>query len=763
MFECTACTLRCIRAIAGDAVNVHTLPKRRLARATILANHPLRRHASTAIASKPPDDDFVPFEKPKLGEISYTKQFALPREDRTADVKEEIAKGRPKEIATPDKSVPTKEEITRGRPKANALLKKSAPLNEDSANKRPNAITIENKSALIKELEWLPDRLKLAQHVHYVLRCNDPEKALNLCRLASKKEEVIVSWNHVVDWYMRQGKVDDALKVYNEMKKRAQFPDAHTYTLILRGLAAREEGEWRVKARNAVRAVAIYNSLSSPTSRVKPNIFHTNATLKVCSDAADMDALWGIVSKLPDSGPAAPDRVTYGIIINAIRKSAFGYSAHKKGTVDSVPRRQDQAISEGRAVWKDIIARWRAGEVILDEQLVLSMARLLLESPRMQDWDDVLNLFQQTMKIERLIPPLGSPERKVEHVPQLRSTSEDDASKEDNDGWEDTPSGRAFLPVSPSSKPSQHYRRTTSLAFVRPDSDTLTTLINACMLLRIPKTAGQYWDLLTSPPFDIKPKHANFHIMLRLLRRNRASAKAVALVRDGMSSAGLERTHMTYVLAMVACVRDMKNQNVLGHARELIDLMQQNCDVVAGKEWSVESVILYLMLSLSTDSGPKIIETLNHLHPIMKKLELRVKASDTRDKEVVLHLFRNNVGVINALHNEKMIPPGESALWIARKAEYSRFITHMAALDRSEKSVGEEGALPRRWRNPARENTVRNEGDEVASEDDGTKIAMGRTEPALQAFRRRQEAKAHGQSPRTRRIKAAGATMERRN
>jgi pentatricopeptide repeat protein len=645
--------------------------------------------------------------------------------------------------------------VANRRPNAITFGDKTALVKDETATTRPNAITVENKSALLKELEWLPDRLKLAQHVHYVLRCNEPQKALNLCRLASKKEEVVVSWNHVVDWYMKQGKVDDALKVYNEMKKRAQFPDAHTYTLILRGLATREDGEWRVKARNAVRAVTIYNSLSSPTSRVKPNIFHTNATLKVCSDAADMDALWGIVAKLPDSGPAAPDRITYGIIINAIRKSAFGYSAHKKGNVDTVPRRQDQAISEGRAVWKDIIARWRAGEVILDEQLVLSMARLLLESPRMQDWDDVLNLFQQTMKIERLIPPLGSPERKVEHVPQLRSTYEDGAGKEDYDGWEDTPSGKAFLPVSPSSKPSQHYRRTTSLAFVRPGPDTLTTLINACMLLRIPKTAGEYWGLLTSPPFIVTPKHANFHTMLRLLRRNRASAKAVALVRDGMSSAGLEPTHMTYVLAMVTCVRDMKNLNVLGHARELVDLMQQNCDVVAGKGWSVESMILYLMLSLSTDSGSKIIETLNHIHPMMEKLELRAKSLDTRDEQVVLHLFRTMVGVINATDAASMIPPEDSTTWRDRKAQYSRFISRLAARGRSGKSVGEESELPLRWRNPRRGDTISDEGDEVASEDDGTKIAIGRTEPALQAFRRRQEVKARERGPTPRWIKPA--------
>lgn len=56
---------------------------------------------------------------------------------------------------------------------------------------------------------------------------------------------------------------------------------------------------------------------------VKPNIIHTNAVLKVCALARDMDALWGVAAKLPTKGFGAPDNLTYTTILNAIRTVAW--------------------------------------------------------------------------------------------------------------------------------------------------------------------------------------------------------------------------------------------------------------------------------------------------------------------------------------------------------------------------------------------------------------------------------------------------------
>lgn len=736
-----------MRAIAGDYIGVQNLATRRLPNRLRLERAPLRRHAATAARAIEADEDVIPFESPKpnVESSKFSKQKGTVIGNRGPS---RNSRGQNNTRPSPTSHISPSVSQSSPAPSQLDTLPPSEPKEDtkEVVKTRPNAITIENKSALLKELEWLPDRLKLAQHVHYTLRCNDPEKALNLCRLASKNEEVIVSWNHVVDWYMRNGRFDDALKTYNEMKKRGQFPDAHTYTLLLRGLATPREGDHKVSFKNVARATGLYHSLSSSTSRVKPNIYHTNAALKVCAEGNNMDALWGIVSKLPDKGSSAPDRVTYGIIINAIRKSAFGFTAHRDSNISVIPERQLRALSEARAVWRDIIARWRAGEVRFDEQLVVEMAKLLLESPRMQDWDDVFNLIQQTMNIERLISPLGSPDRKIEHLPRPAAAEGEEGREmeEDEDGWKETPSGKAFLPVVPQPQDISggKYRRF-SLAWAQPGNQTLSQVLQACALLRIPKAAGQYWDVLTSHPYNVQPNYANFHVMLRLLRRNRASAKALALVKDVMPTAGQEPTALSYLLAMVTCVRDMKNPNVLDNAKGIVDAMEARCDPITSSHWSVESLVLYLTLSLSTDSAAKITETLYSVHALMDKMKKRAKAQlsernvERSDTHIIVHLMRTMIGTVQAVLDFKMVSSEAAEIWADRKRVYERYLSRVV---RQARATGQSttGVMVKTRGIGAGGGGGVEEG--AGAEEVAGQLAIGKTEPALQAFRRRHSA-----------------------
>lgn len=702
-----------MRAIAGDTIKAQPLVTRRL---------PVqRRHASTVAATKATADDIVPFAPTK----SQPKHNSLAKE---VNIPTTGIKLTPSTVAKPDWHTKT----------------------------RPNAITIENRSALLKELEWLPDRVKLAEHVHYVLRCNDPEKALNLCRLASKKEEVIVSWNHVVDWFMQKNRVAEALKTYNEMKKRGQFPDAYTYTLLLRGLGRQPDLHPKIKSKMTVQAISIYNSMSSPASRVKPNLFHTNSVLKVCSEGGDMDGLWGIVARLPDRGPSAPDHVTYCTILRAIRQNTFGYEGHKKHVLEAIPARQDRALSEARAVWRDTIARWRAGEVKIDEQLVVEMGSLLLSSSRIQDWDDVLNLIQQTMDIERVVPPLGSPDRKVQHVPQAFPIEQDAVQPEDADGWVDTPPGKAFLPVKPWSKDSTHFRRTLALAWAQPSNHTLNLVLDACTQLRTSKGARDYWDVLVSGQHNIRPDHRNFHTMLRVLHKNRASKRAIALVQDTMASAGREPNATTYFLAMATCVRDKDNAQALDHASLLIKLMAEHCDPTTSTRFSIQAVVLYLNLSLSADSPANIVKTLHHVHPIMEKLRLRVDSEQdhlegdlskidkqrpetkSRDTQTVLHLFRNASGIIQALLDFNLVSPETSKILATRKSLYDRYI---GQINQPAKTEDKDSVSLNLWRRPMSQHADSSTKDGgVRDEEDGPKMALGGTEAPLRAFRRRHTA-----------------------
>lgn len=71
---------------------------------------------------------------------------------------------------------------------------------------------------LKSELKYLRDPAKLADHVQYVLSKNDFDKAIALVRLSSRSMLNVVSWNHLIDYQMKDGKTKAALETYNEVR-----------------------------------------------------------------------------------------------------------------------------------------------------------------------------------------------------------------------------------------------------------------------------------------------------------------------------------------------------------------------------------------------------------------------------------------------------------------------------------------------------------------------------------------------------------------
>ena len=69
------------------------------------------------------------------------------------------------------------------------------------------------------ELKYLKDPLELANHVKHVLDANDEEKAEALVRLSGRAMANTVSWNHLIDWQMRNGKTQAALSTYNDVSR----------------------------------------------------------------------------------------------------------------------------------------------------------------------------------------------------------------------------------------------------------------------------------------------------------------------------------------------------------------------------------------------------------------------------------------------------------------------------------------------------------------------------------------------------------------
>ena len=452
------------------------------------------------------------------------------------------------------------------------------------------------------------------------------------------------------------------------MKKRAQMPDARTYTTILRGLS------WHTNYPQSVaRAITVYNSMYADNCPVKPNIIHTNAVLKVCALAKDLDALWGVAAKLPTHGPSAPNQLTFTTILNAIRMVAWDDSSKYNKEVDDDAEQKNakrqQAVLQGRRMWDEIIGRWRDGDITIDEELVCSMGRLLLLGYSEQDYDDVLSLLEQTMGIERQIPRLNRPASKSysQHpieIPDPRSLEEDEAptgsdvalrvsyrhsenpplaSTADEDAeLDDTPGGEFNLLPGSICK---------NLPYARPGSNSLSLSIDACIRLRATRAAQDYWGLLTSPtgPYKIVPDSDNYHMYLRLLRLQRASRLAMELVKEMKEGAipGGKKNMVqakTFRIAMSCCVRDGNNRNAVQHAQALVRMMSESLE-----QPDVKALEMYLAVLCHRKDWRAMTAALKETEVGVANLRSLLAFGDKRDvsrrdKEEIVAFARSLVG-----------------------------------------------------------------------------------------------------------------------
>lgn len=464
--------------------------------------------------------------------------------------------------------------------------------------------------AMRQESKFLVDPLKLAQNVIEKLRDHQLEEALELVRVSEKANEgkgvdSIVSWNHIVDWLMREEAPGEAWKVYNEMKKRGHKPDSHTYTIMLRGYRQ------NVKKPNAVQqAISVYDSISAANSTVTVTTIHTNALLSVCARAHDIDALWKITGRLPERGPGAPDHVTFTTILQALnseaQKRAIELGA-REGPGFNPQSIFDQLIEDARKLWLDITARWRKGLLHVDETLVCAMGRLLMLSDDKETQKDVLNLVHQTMKMPRM-PDSSSTE-----------TRDDAQQPEEVSSYEQRPStidARARLPIRTEQTAGQ--LSTMNSVYATPGSNTLSMLIETATALRELKLGKFYWELLTEEhgPYRVVPDHQNIMAYLRLLRVSRASKAVLELLRETRSEEVNHKLMVrgTFVIAMSTCLRDRRNPNVFETASRILDLMQASTEDPFGNtneedlggqklRFSPKVLRMYLEVAITTTKG----------------------------------------------------------------------------------------------------------------------------------------------------------------
>ena len=530
--------------------------------------------------------------------------------------------------------------VLRKNAKAKENNKRHLDIQKDEDGNDP-AWVADIDQALQTELRWTGgDALKLAKTVLNKLKVDDPLRALQLIRASEKmpntaekkRVDSVVSWNHVMDYFMSKSMTRTAFKMFNEvrmfkgfsgprncnggclpilqMKKRGHKPDAHTYTIMLRGFAMNH------KKPNAVdEAMKVYDSMYRPGSDIKPNIIHSNAIINCLGRALNMDALWSVAGRLPDRGPGAPDKWTYTTILNTMQACIVRDArqlTETDGDQEAAARLVQSTVGEGRRLWEDIVSRWKSGDVSIDQTLVCAMGRLLLLGQK-QDWDDIFSLIEQTMRLPRINPPLKRRGRvdseDLEKALALPPPKDEEGSS-DLEQLELAVADEAaprvkneFAVLDLSDRPVRDTPGVDSPGpYARIGNNVLSLLIEAAIKLKAIPVGKMYWDKLTNPdnqPF-VAPDEDNLRSYLRLLRISRSSKVMVDLLRQPINSAleGIWYKRAHFVLAMSTCARDFKNQHVFTHASTILDLMQEKLS-----EPDMKVMTMYLSLAMVTTPG----------------------------------------------------------------------------------------------------------------------------------------------------------------
>ncbi|KXJ97424.1 hypothetical protein Micbo1qcDRAFT_156302 [Microdochium bolleyi] len=396
-----------------------------------------------------------------------------------------------------------------------------------------------------------PDPLRAAQHVSQLLSKDKFEDARAFTRAASKQAQVVVSWNHLIDHALKNQKLREGLKIFQEMKKRAQLPNAQTFTILFRGFALSRHPKTAVSE-----AVKLYQSMLT-RERVQPNVIHLNAVLKVCAAAGDLGSLFTIVESANDSNIRSANSQTYTIILNGLRAPLM---AKRQPTQedDQLAIADDTAVQEtlhrAKTIWQEIITRWRAGAVVIDEALVCSMGRLLMLGDR-ADQRAVTDMIKQTMQ-----------------VPDRTSGQAQPTPREIPAATETAAGMSAVVPAQ-----SVHVR--TSLAkaagFAKPGNNSLSLVLESLTETNQTSQALEYWDSFVKQ-HHVVPDVQNWTALLRAFSTGRNSTNAA----NALSKMPRNIIHVKHIrIAMKTCLRDNLNQHAYDNATRVLKIMETHVPI----------------------------------------------------------------------------------------------------------------------------------------------------------------------------------------
>ncbi|KAM0334031.1 hypothetical protein ACHAQA_001051 [Verticillium albo-atrum] len=408
-----------------------------------------------------------------------------------------------------------------------------------------------------KHLERMDDPFKIAQHVHRTLAKDRYDEALLLVQQASKTAQCTVSWNHLIDYQMKNQKLNAAVRLLNDMKKRGQHPDELTYTIIFRGCARSTYPKLAV-----AESVRLYKSMVKD-SKLKPNIIHLNAVLQACGRAGDLDAMFALLDSL-DDGKLKPDAQTYTAIIQSLRASAEDPESAKGMSQEQRVEHVAETVERCKSVWEEVMRNWRKGTLPIDEHLVCAMGRVLLLDKSSRN-HDVLALIAETMNVPRFDKSSNAQPKPTSSAPST-----------DAAGGAKPPSAK----LSFASKKSTNY--------AVPGKNTLSLLITIFHDARLTRAGILYWRHILDT-HGVQPDAKLWEQMLRLLHLGRASGEAAAL------TAAMPRPLVSpYIFrtALATCLRDKNSPRMPANAAAVIDAMAAGGAAAADPK----ALALYLQL-----------------------------------------------------------------------------------------------------------------------------------------------------------------------
>jgi len=485
------------------------------------------------------------------------------------------------------------------------------------------------------------------------------------------------------------------------MKKRAQFPDGHTYTILFRGCAEHKDTSHALE-----KVISIYRAMLLENSKIKPSTIHVNAVLKMCARAGDMNSMVTIAAEMPDHGPGSPDTLTYTTILNALRMDAV---ITLRDSLTPMQKRINarKAILSGRYIWQELTKRWAKGNLWIDEELVCAMGRLLAVGEA-QDKDDVFHMIEQTMNIPRQIRPLRTED--VDPIPlkdvdqsQITAPLTNVMSPEGSD-VESMSQIETFKNVpSVDSVPRSGF-------YAKPGRNTLSLVLMALLNSRreqgaiVKGPATKYWNIITND-FRIIPDRENFLAYLRILRAARSSSETIELL--GLMPLK-DMDHSTFRIAISCCQRDKKNHNAFANAGKILDYMQQTMGVPdvrvcetyldvavsseAGGNWS-KTQDAAAVVTAKAAQGKQILRALDRLHPHFtnlrsllgygdpaptKERSKRFKPQDPSIQEAVIALTRRMISAIDILIHQSLVPQTLHPELAGKKAILTQLVSRYA-------------------------------------------------------------------------------------